>query len=249
MPKIRSRNIEVGLNYGVLSIEDFGTHPAYGVTAAYHVTEDFFFQAEVGRSNAGQTSFETLTAASSCLPSSERRFTYYDLSLGYNFLPGEAFLGRGHAMTSAFYLIGGIGGIDFAGDTKFTVNFGAGYRVVPTDWLAVHITVQDRVFESEPAGHHQAHQQHRGADRDDRLLLTEGRIMRNRIVAIAAALAHRRAGAGRHRGRPRAAVQPRLARRQGREPGPVQGPGRDDQLLGQLVRSVPPGNAAAREHI
>jgi len=151
VPKVHSRNIEVGINYGVLSIEDFGTHPEYGVTAAYHVTEDWFFQAEAGRATAGETSFETLSGIQ-LLTGSERRFTYYDLSLGYNFLPGEAFLGRGHAMTSNFYLIGGIGGIDFAGDTKFAVNFGAGYCVVPTNWLAVHITVQDRTYESSLFG-------------------------------------------------------------------------------------------------
>jgi outer membrane beta-barrel protein len=151
VPKVHSRNVEVGINYGVLSIEDFGTHPEYGVTAAYHVTEDWFFQAEAGRATAGETSFETLSGIQ-LLTGSERRFTYYDLSLGYNFLPGEAFLGRGHAMTSNFYLIGGIGGVDFAGDTKFAVNFGAGYCVVPTNWLAVHITVQDRTYESSLFG-------------------------------------------------------------------------------------------------
>jgi outer membrane beta-barrel protein len=124
----------------------------YGVTAAYHITEDFFFQAEAGRSTAGRTSFEVLGGNVQLLTESERRFTYYDLSLGYNFLPGEAFLGRGVAMTSAFYLIGGFGGTDFAGDTKFTVNFGAGYRIVPIDWMAVHITVQDRVFQSSLLG-------------------------------------------------------------------------------------------------
>ena len=48
--RIRSSNLEVGLDYGVLSIEDFGTHPVYGITAAYHITEDFFFQGEAGRS-------------------------------------------------------------------------------------------------------------------------------------------------------------------------------------------------------
>jgi outer membrane beta-barrel protein len=151
VPKVRSRNIEVGLDYGMLSIEDFGTNPVFGLTAAYHVTEDVFFQADVGRSRAGLTSFETLSGIQ-LLTGSERRFTYYDVSLGYNFLPGEAFLGRGRAMTSAFYVLGGIGGTDFAGDTKFTANFGAGYRVVPTDWLAVHITVQDRVFQSSLLG-------------------------------------------------------------------------------------------------
>ena len=151
VPKIRSSNIELGAYYGALSIENFGTHPVYGLTAAYHITEDFFFQAEAGRSRAGQTSFESLSNVQ-LLTESERRLTYYDLSLGYNFLPGEAFIGRGVAMTSAFYLLGGIGGTDFAGDTKFTVNFGAGYRVVPTDWLAVHVTVQDHIFQSSLLG-------------------------------------------------------------------------------------------------
>jgi outer membrane beta-barrel protein len=152
VPHIRSSNVELGLTYGALSIEDFGTHPVYGFTAGYHITEDFFFQAEAGRSRAGRTSFETLGGNIQLLTESERRFTYYDLSLGYNFLPGEAFLGRGIAMTNAFYLLGGIGGTDFAGDTKFTVNFGAGYRIVPVDWLAVHVTVQDRVFQSSLLG-------------------------------------------------------------------------------------------------
>jgi outer membrane beta-barrel protein len=152
VPRIRSSNVELGLNYGALSIEDFGTHPVYGATIAYHITEDFFFQAEAGRSKAGRTSFETLGGNIQLLTESERRFTYYDLSLGYNFLPGEAFLGRGVAMTSAFYLIGGFGGTDFAGDTKFTVNFGAGYRVVPVDWLAVHIMAQDHVFQTSLLG-------------------------------------------------------------------------------------------------
>jgi outer membrane beta-barrel protein len=151
VPKIRSSNIELGLDYGALSVEDFGTNPSYGATAAYHVTEDFFFQGEYGRSNAGRTSFETLSGIN-LLTSAERRFTYYDLSLGYNFLPGEAFLGRGVALSSAFYILGGVGGVDFAGDEKFTVNFGAGYRVLPCDWLAVHITVQDRVFQSDLLG-------------------------------------------------------------------------------------------------
>ena len=152
VPRIRSSNVEVGLFYGALSIEDFGTNADYGVSAAYHITEDFFFQGEAGRSRGGRTSFETLSGNIQLLTEAERRFTYYDLSLGYNFLPGEAFLGRGVAMTSAFYLLGGFGATDFAGDTKFTVNFGAGYRVVPTDWLALHVTMQDHVFQTSLLG-------------------------------------------------------------------------------------------------
>jgi outer membrane beta-barrel protein len=151
VPQIRSHNVEFGVQYGALSIENFGTNPVYGLTAAYHISEDFFFQGAFGRSLAGRTSFETLSDIQLLAPS-ERYFTYYDLSLGYNFLPGEVFIGRKLAMTSAFYLLGGIGATHFAGDSKFTVNFGGGYKVLPTDWMAVHIGVEDHVFQSDLLG-------------------------------------------------------------------------------------------------
>lgn len=150
--KIDAENIEVGGYYGALSIEDFGTNPVYGVRAAFHVTEDLFFEANVGRSKAGRTSFETLGGNVQLLTPSERQFTYYSLSLGYNLLPGEVYIGRNLAMNSSLYLLGGIGSTKFAGDQRFSVNFGAGYRVLPTDWLAIHIDVQDHVFQSDLLG-------------------------------------------------------------------------------------------------
>ena len=55
-------------------------------------------------------------------------------------------------MNSGFYLLGGIGSVKFAGDDQLTINFGAGYRVLPTDWLAIHLGVQDRVFDSDLLG-------------------------------------------------------------------------------------------------
>ena len=150
--RIDAENVEVGAFYGALSIEDFGTNPVQGLTAAYHVTEDIFFQAAFGRSKAGRTSYETLGGNVQLLTPSERRFTYYGLSLGYNLFPGEVYIGRNLAMNSALYLLGGVGSTKFAGDQRFTVNFGAGYRLLPTDWLAIHIEVQDRVFRSDLLG-------------------------------------------------------------------------------------------------
>lgn len=152
-PKIDTENWELGAYYGWLTVEDFGTNPAYGVKAAYHVTEDFFFEANVGRTRLGLTSFELLNPGADPLNlGNERRLTYYSLSFGYNFLPGEVFLGRNLAMNSAFYVMGGVGSTKFAQEQKFTLSFGAGYRVLPTDWLTVHIDVQDRVFESDIFG-------------------------------------------------------------------------------------------------
>lgn len=152
VPKIKAKNIELGGYYGELSIQDFGAQPVAGLRLDYHVTEDFFFEAAYGRAKAGLTSFEQLSGGAQLLSDAERRFTYYNLSLGYNFLPGEVFIGHSLAMTSALYMIGGIGSIDFAGQQNFSVNFGAGFRVLPTDWLSLHIDVQDLVFESNITG-------------------------------------------------------------------------------------------------
>jgi outer membrane beta-barrel protein len=151
-PKIDNENWEIGAGFGFLSIEDFGTNSTYAGMLTYHVTEDFFFRADLGQSTAGRTSFENLGGEIELLTGDERRFTYYSLSLGYNFLPGEVFLGRDTAMNSSFYVLAGIGSVDFAGDNRLTLNFGAGFRVLPTDWLAIHLGVQDRVFDSDLLG-------------------------------------------------------------------------------------------------
>ena len=152
VPRIRSSNFELGAHYGVMSIEDFGSHPAYGFDLAYHVTEDLFVRAEIGRSTGGLTSFETLGGNVRLLTEAERKFTYYDLGVGYNFLPGEAFFGRSRAMTSSFYLIGGAGATQFAGDKKFTVAAGAGYELLPLDWMAVRIGFEDHMFQTDLLG-------------------------------------------------------------------------------------------------
>ena len=146
----RANNVELGAYYGMISIEDFGTQPVEGLRARLPHHRGLLLRgAAYGRAKAGKTSFELLSGGIQLLSNAERRFTYYNLSLGYNVLPGEIFIGRNLAMTSALYMIGGIGSVKFAGDQDFTVNFGAGFRVLPTDWLALHIDVQDLAFRSD----------------------------------------------------------------------------------------------------
>jgi outer membrane beta-barrel protein len=152
VPKIKAQDWGIGAYYGEISIEDFTAVPLAGFRIDYHVTEDFFFEGAYDRAHAGKTSFETLGGNVQLLSDAEREFTHYSLSLGYNFLPGEVYLGRDRTLTSGFYLLGGIGSTKFAGDQQFTVNFGAGFRVLPTDWLAIHIGAQDLVFKSDLLG-------------------------------------------------------------------------------------------------
>lgn len=151
-PKIDAEDIEVGLYYGVLSIQDFGTNPVWGGTAAYHVTEDIFLEAEYGSSKGDKTSFEKLSGSAQLLNSGDRNYTYYDVSVGWNILPGESFFFSKRAFNSSFYLIGGIGGTKFAGDCVFTVNVGAGYRLLLTDWLAIRVDARDYIFNRDIFG-------------------------------------------------------------------------------------------------
>jgi outer membrane beta-barrel protein len=145
-------NFEAGAFLGVVSIEDFGSSFSYGARLAYHFTEDLFAEATVGSAEAGRTSYEELSGSAELLTDSERRFTHYDLSLGWNVLPGEVFLGGTRAMPSAVYLTLGAGSTRFAGDDHFTVVLGAGLRVLANDWLAVHVDARNLAFESDLLG-------------------------------------------------------------------------------------------------
>jgi outer membrane beta-barrel protein len=150
--RIDTEDFEVGAYVGVLSIEDFESNVVYGARLAYHLTEDFFLEGTFGQSRAGRTSYENLSGSADLLTDDERDYSYYALSLGWNALPGEVFIGENRAYNTAFYLIAGIGGTTFGGDDRFTVNGGFGYRILPADWLAVHFDVRDHVYDTDLLG-------------------------------------------------------------------------------------------------
>ena len=151
-PKIDSEDFELGAFVGIMSIEDFGSDVVYGAKLAYHVTEGFFVEASVGQTEAGLTSFEVLSGGAPILSDSDRTFTFYNLNLGYNILPGEVFLGEGRAYNTNLYLTGGLGSTRFAGDDRFTVNFGVGYRFLLTDSIALHLDFRDHLFDIDLLG-------------------------------------------------------------------------------------------------
>ncbi len=151
-PAIDREDFEIGGYVGIMAIEDFGSNVSYGVRLAYHITEGFFVEATVGQSEGGLTSFEVLSGGASLLTDDERVMTYYNLNLGYNILPGEVFIGEGRAYNTNLYLIAGLGSTRFAGDDRFTVNVGAGYRFLLTDSVALHLDFRDHLFDIDLLG-------------------------------------------------------------------------------------------------
>lgn len=152
---VPKENFEIGAWIGMASIEDFGTNVAYGSRLAYHVTEDYFAEVVVGATETGKTSYELPTGATQLLSDSQRDLTYYDISVGWNALPGEVFFGRERAMPSAVYVTMGAGNTRFAGDDRFTATAGAGLRLLVNEWLAVHVNARDRMFKTDLLGRSQ----------------------------------------------------------------------------------------------
>jgi len=152
VPRIDTEDFEVGILAGQISVEDFGVNTVAGGRFAYHVTEGFFVELAAGRADTELTSFERLSGAAQLLTEDEREYSYYDVSLGYNIFPGEHFIGKNRAMNTQTYVIGGVGKTTFAGDDRFTINFGLGMRLMPLDWLAVHGDIRDHVFDIDLLG-------------------------------------------------------------------------------------------------
>ena len=135
-PAIDREDFEVGGFVGMMSIEDFGTNFVYGARLAYHVTEGFFIEGTLGTTKAGLTSFEELSGGARLID--DRKYTYYNLNVGYNVLPGEVFIGKGHAYNTALYVI--------------AVDLGAGYRFLLTDSVALHADFRDHLFDIDLLG-------------------------------------------------------------------------------------------------
>jgi outer membrane beta-barrel protein len=152
VPHIKSNDIEVGYYSGILSMENFSAESVKGVRLAYHVTEDFFLEGAYARSTISDEFFRSRAFPITGFDNQEEDLTYYNLSLGFNVLPGEIFIGHRWAMASAFYIIGGIGTTTFANENYSTFNFGGGYRILLNDWFAVHIDMRDYVFDSDLLG-------------------------------------------------------------------------------------------------
>jgi len=146
---IDTENFEVGTFFGVMNIEDFGSSLLYGARINYHFSEGLFFEANYGQSKGGKTSFETLGNVDLI---SDRTYSYYNVNIGYNLLPGQAFVGGKYAFNTNFYLVGGAGSTKFGKDSHFTANFGAGYQILLNDWLAINLSAREHLYRTNITG-------------------------------------------------------------------------------------------------
>ena len=148
---IDTENFELGLSIGTINIEDFESSLVYGARLAYHLSEDIFFEVNAGFAKAGETSAEQLGQVQ-LLTNDQRDYQYYNINVGYNILPGQAYVARRYAFNTNFYLIMGLGATEFADDNRFTINYGAGYQVLLNDAFAWHISARQHLFKIDLLG-------------------------------------------------------------------------------------------------
>lgn len=150
VPRIDTEDFEIGVEVGALNVEDFGSNSLTAVRLAYHVSEDLFVEGSYARSKVSDESFRKVGLP--IFPQQEEDLSYYGFSAGYNFLPGEVFLGEGRALTSVMYVQGGVGNTTFVNEDRLTYQFGFGLKVLPMDWLAVRLDARDYLFDSDLLG-------------------------------------------------------------------------------------------------
>ncbi len=154
---IDTENFEIGAFFGVMNIEDFESSATYGARVAYHLDESLFLEANIGFAEGGETSFEKLAGNVQLLSDEDREYTYYNVAFGYNILPGEAFfkvpfVDQHYTVNTNFYLLAGAGATDFAGDNRFTGVFGGGYQMIVKDFIALHISVREHLYDIDVLG-------------------------------------------------------------------------------------------------
>ena len=146
-PKIL--DFEIGLFLGSYSMEDLSANTSQGVRLIYFISEDFFVEGNFASSDLSDRSFEN---DGFNLFSDDNQMRYYSLMAGYNALLGEIIFREKYNWGTQLYLIVGIGNTEIKNEDHFTISFGAGLRVTPTNNFALHWDVRNHLFNSDLFG-------------------------------------------------------------------------------------------------
>jgi len=151
LPKYPSKDFAIGVFGGTYSTQNFGASAVAGVRLGYHISEDIFVDAVYAQTKVSDENYRQILSGG-LFAQPEEKLKYYNLSAGYNILPGEVFWGRNRAWASALYVIAGIGNTNFVSSDKVnrrnrqTINFGLGTRVLFWDRVALQVDFRSHHF-------------------------------------------------------------------------------------------------------
>jgi outer membrane beta-barrel protein len=150
-PRFPSNDFEAGVFAGTYSTQNFGSSMVAGLRLGYHVTEDIFVEAVFAQTKVSDEAFRRVLPGG-VFEQPEEKLSYYNLSAGYNLLPGEVFIGSSRAKLSSIYVIGGVGSTSFNEQRRQTINLGLGMRLFLADWAAVQVDMRDHIFSLDLLG-------------------------------------------------------------------------------------------------
>jgi outer membrane beta-barrel protein len=151
LPRFPSKDFELGIFAGTYATQNFGSSLVKGVRLGYHISEDFFVEGVYAQTKVSDEMFRQVLPGGLFQNESEK-LRYYNISAGYNVLPGEVFIGANRAKPFALYLIGGVGSTMFNRQRMATFNFGTGMRVLLSDNIALQFDARDHVFSLDLLG-------------------------------------------------------------------------------------------------
>ena len=157
VPKFPSNDFEIGAFAGTYATQNFGTSAVGGVRLGYHITEDFFVEGVYAQTKVSDASFRQILPGG-VFPDEKEKLSYYNVSIGYNVLPGEVFIGAKRAKPSQLYLIGGVGSTKFDQQRRPTYNVGFGFRVFLIDAVALQLDMRDHIYSIDLLGKRQSTQ-------------------------------------------------------------------------------------------
>ena len=156
-PRFPSNDFEIGAFVGTYGTQNFGSSVVGGLRLGYHVTEDFFVEGVYAQTKVSDEAFRQVLPGG-VFPQQKVTLSYYNLSVGYNVLPGEVFIAGKRARPAAFYLVGGVGSTRFDQQRRPTFNLGVGYRVFLADWAALQVDMRDHIYSLDLLGKRQSTQ-------------------------------------------------------------------------------------------
>ena len=155
---IPSNDFEIGLFVGTYATENFGSS-LVGRRASSATTSPKTSSSRppTRQTKVSDEAFRQILPGGMFADETEK-LSYYNLSAGYNVLPGEVFIGSNRAMASQLYLIAGVGSTKLRRPEPADLQRRLRLRVFLTDRSRCSVDMRDHIFSLDILGKRQSTQ-------------------------------------------------------------------------------------------
>lgn len=146
---INNEIFELGAFVGIVNIEDFTSEMVPGISLTFRASEDFFIQYNYLQiSKVSLPLYESQDAAPIYFTGNSRKFSHYDLLVGYNIFQGEFFKSQAATSLSSLYVVLGAGETAFGEESRFSYTAGLGYQIGFTKRLNFTVDFKNYIYNS-----------------------------------------------------------------------------------------------------